>query len=149
MELVSATIKTATANYDDARAASYAARMNLPPSIYLITYVGEPLPSRPTASDEKLDIVELGGLSPVRVYQYVRAYRDQLTPGGEYWKTRTLRQIGIDVADKLSLINQIKTVSNYVFKSAQAMEAGKTPDSMPKFDDEVPGTCKEDQISMR
>jgi hypothetical protein len=149
MELVSATIKAATANYDDARAASYAARMSLPPSIYLITYVGEPLPNRPTASDDKLDIVELGGLSPTRVYQYVRAYRDQLTPGGQYWKSRTLRQIGIDVADKLSLVNQVKTISSYMLKSAQAMEAGKTPDSMPKFDDQVPAVCKEDQVSMR
>lgn len=131
-------------NYDEARAASLAARLNLTPSIYLVTYAGAPLPARPRPNDERLDVVEIGGLSPVRTYQYVRAYRDQLSPGGEYWKTRTLRQVGIVVAEQLSLVNHIKQVAGYLVTSAQASEKRPGSNDLPSQDESVPSICRGD-----
>lgn len=129
-------------NYDAARAASLATRLNLPPSIYLVTYVGAPLPARPRPTDDRLDVVEIGGLSPTRTYLYVRAYRDQLSPGGEYWKTRTLRQVGIVVAEQLSLVNHIKQMAGYLVTSAQAAEKRPGSNDLPSQDESVPSICR-------
>jgi len=144
LDVIAAPLATVSRNYDEARAASIASRFSLAPSIYLISYVGMPLPQRPEANDQKLDIVELGGLSPTRVYQYVKSYRDQLAPGGEYWKARTLRQVGIVVAEQLSLINRVKAMSSYVFKSAEAAEADKDIKDLPRFDESIPTVCRQD-----
>lgn len=144
LDVSAAPLATVSRNYDDARAASIASRFSLAPSIYLISYVGVPLPQRPEANDQRLDIVELGGLSPTRVYQYVKSYRDQLAPGGEYWKTRTLRQVGIVVAEQLSLVNRVKTMSSYVFKSAEAAESDKEIKDLPRFDESIPAACRQD-----
>lgn len=142
-------LKVAIQSYDEARAASLAARLNLAPSIYLITYIGEPLPTRPKPDDNRLDVVEIGGLSPRRVYQYVRAYRDQLSPGGEYWRTRTLRQIGIVVAEQLSLVNHIKEMAGYLITTAQAAERPPSGRDLPSTDERVPRVCLDDLVAMR
>lgn len=144
IDVIAVPLATVSRNYDDARAASIASRFSLAPSIYLISYVGMPLPQRPEANDQRLDIVELGGLSPTRVYQYVKSYRDQLAPGGEYWKSLTLRQVGIVVAEQLSLINRVKTMSSYVFKSAEAAESDKDIKDLPRFDESIPAACRQD-----
>lgn len=135
--------RAATANYDDERARAFTARLALPDSLYLISYAGEPLPFRARPDAANLDVVEIGGLSPRRVYEYVRAYRLQLAPGGPYWRSRTTRQIGIVVAEQLSLVQRVKEMAGYLSISAQASnrESGLTSTLQPN--EELPEQCRE------
>jgi hypothetical protein len=112
-------------HYDSGRAGSIIARVGSD-SISLVSYLGEPLPSRNHIDPAKLDVKELGALSPKRLYEYVRTYRLQLAQGGQYWKDPTWRQIGLDVAQTLSLVVEVKQLASILINSAQASEEETT-----------------------
>jgi hypothetical protein len=112
-------LATVVDNYDKGRARGLAAKVGgLPRGIYLVTYIDEPLPS--ALNPEKLEVVEIGGLSPKLLYEYVIEYNNQFAPGGGYWRTPTARQVGIRVAQMLALVTQAKRISEVLDMSAIA-----------------------------
>lgn len=126
------------ANYDSERAQGLLSSVRQSAGIYLVSYLGGPLPREPRGDDMNLLIDDVGGLSPDRLYKYIKEYRLRLAQGGTGWQEMTLRQMGIVVAEQLSLTHKLVRVAGYLVSQALAKEDGG---SLSVSEDVLPRQC--------